>query len=378
MTGFSVVRAMRHGIRSLAPIGIFCWLAGCAQVQMDYNVLTYDYAVADSANQLLLLNAVRASQHYPRSFTSVGQIVSGPPVSANLGSTLNFDAFKGLQTYNVNPSTAISAGYSQFALGNLNNQNFMEALRKTIPPAVTQSFRRSTSWPRELIDLIYYQNFSPSEDIVRHIDYARKATCAGQVNPATLCGKISQHAYEFASRCSEHFVDIGIRLREFRNDRNMYYNTPANYCHYERFRIFLEEIRVVHQPICTQKGKACLMARERSALEMIGYLGEIIAAQNYIDEPFVPLVLFGRSVGTGLEEIDLPLFVVERGDPMGRAAVAVQHDGWTYYIPRPEFGSAAEARSLQTLELVMQTVQAATHREDLPKTLPSFAVVSGK
>jgi hypothetical protein len=181
---------------------------------------------------------------------------------------------------------------------------------------------------------------------------------------------------EYATRCSTHFIDIDVRIREFRDDPSMYYNTAVNYCHYERFRIFAEEIRLIHFPICTKKRVlGCVAAKVRSALDMIGYLGELIAAENYIDEPFVPLVLIGKSIGPGRKFIDVPLFVVNRGEPLGSAAVIIQHDRVTYYIPRPEFGSLAEARSLQTLELVLQTVQAATHREDLPATLPSFAVL---
>ena len=182
---------------------------------------------------------------------------------------------------------------------------------------------------------------------------------------------------EYTSRCNDvHFVDADVRVREFRDDRGMYYNTAVNYCHYTRFRLFLEEVRLIGQPICTEKpGPRCLHANERSALAMIGYLGDLIAAQNYRDEPFEPKVMFGRSTDTTYEFVDVPIFVVRRGEPLGGAAVVVQHDGTTYYIPRPDFGSPTEARSLQTLELVLQTVQAATSQKDLPKTVPSVAVV---
>src|SRR2546421_2969391 len=116
----------------LLVIGSALWAGGCAEVQMRYNALTYDTAIADASNQLLLLNAVRASQRYPMSFTSVGQVVASPPVSASLSSTLNFSAITGLTTYILNPSVNTSAGYSQFALDNLNNRDFMEAIRQPV------------------------------------------------------------------------------------------------------------------------------------------------------------------------------------------------------------------------------------------------------
>ncbi|MGY2932713.1 hypothetical protein ACVWZ6_002315 [Bradyrhizobium sp. GM6.1] len=131
-------------IRSLYVALASCFLGGCAEVQMGYNVLTYDNAIADTANQLLLLNAVRASQHYPKSFTSVGQLAASPPISGSLASTLNFTSLAGLQTYSLNPSASAGAGYSQFSLGNLNAQKFMLAMRAPVRKEITAAFREST------------------------------------------------------------------------------------------------------------------------------------------------------------------------------------------------------------------------------------------
>ena len=376
------MRAIGHAtyrtIMRSVSIGFALYLlTGCAEVQMGYNVLTYDDTVANTANQLLLLNAVRASQHYPQSFTSVGQLVASPPVSGSIASTMNFANPGGLLTANLNPTLNANPGYSQFALGNLNAAEFMVAIRQPIPPQITQSFRENSSWPGQLLDLIYIKKFDVTESGVRFIDSARKSICSAPANDSqrNRCKKMNEQIAEFTPRCTEHFVDPNRRVREFHADPGMYYNTPVNYCHFTRFRIFLEEANLV----CNRKpGPSCPRAMERSALDMIGYLGELIAAQNYIEEPFVPMVMFGHSTATDFEFIDVPLFEVKRGVPLGNAAVAVQHEGTTFYIPRPDFGSPVEARSLQTLDLVLQTVQAATHRDDLPSTLPSFGIISGK
>lgn len=369
--------AYRTVIRS-AWIGFAIYLlTGCAEVQMGYNVLTYDDTVADTANQLLLLNAVRASQHYPQSFTSVGQLLASPPVSASLAGTFNLANPGGLQTYNLNPSVNASAGYTQFSLGNLNASEFMEAIRKPVPKQITDSFLGNRSWPRQLLDLIYIKNFAVTESGDRFIDATRKSICSAPVNDFQIndCKTMNAQIAEYTQRCTEHFVNSNTRMREFHADSTMYYNTPVNYCHFNRFRIFLEEARLV----CDGKpGQGCPRWTVRSALDMIGYLGELIAAQNYIEEQFVPRVMIGISNTTGFKFIDVPLFEVRRGVPLGGAAVSVQHEGTTFYIPTPDFGSPMEARSLQTLDLVLQTVQAATHRKDLPSTLPSFGVISAK
>ena len=353
-----------------------CLLTGCAEVQMGYNVLTYDEAVARTANQLLLLNAVRASQRYPRSFTGVGPAVANPPVSGSLASTLNLLP-GGLQSYTLNPQLNAGAGYSQLTLGNLNTNEYTAAIRKPILPDITNSFYDDSSWPKELLDLIYIQSYRPSEQLVLFVDSARKSICGSKVSTNPRCPKINEHIAEFGTRCDDHFTRIDVRLNDLRRDPGLYYNTAANYCHFQRFRIFREELSLVERGQCKRPGPACAGATTRTPLAMIGYLGELIAAQNYGNDTFTPQVLIGISVGTRFEFDDAPLFVVNRGVSPGKAAVAVEHEGMFYIIPEPEFRSPTEARSLQSLDLVMQTLQAATHRDDLPKTLPSFAVVRG-
>jgi hypothetical protein len=111
---------------------------------------------------------------------------------------------------------------------------------------------------------------------------------------------------------------------------------------------------------------------------MIQYLGELIAAQHYVEAPFMPMVLIGHSTDDGSYDYnEVPLFVVKRGIELpGRVAVVAPHQGQYYYIPQPEFGSAHEARSLQVMDLVLQTARAATQKTDIPKTLPAVTVAS--
>jgi len=183
----------------------------------------------------------------------------------------------------------------------------------------------------------------------------------------------------FASRCSEHFSDGQVRMRQFREDRQIYYNTASTYCHFARFHIFLNEMRLLHMSTCRGKNppSGCMRATQRSALQMIQYLGELVAAQHYIETPFTPYILIGRSAAQGgFDWVEVPLFVVKRGvGDLERPAIIVRHEGEIFYIPRPDFGSRTEARSLQALDLVLQTVRAATHREDMPK-VPSFGIIT--
>jgi hypothetical protein len=366
-------------------LGLLCGLAaaGCSKVQMGYNVLSFDTAIADTANQQLLLNAVRSSQHYPKSFTQPGELKAAPPVSGGLDSTFNLARIGGLNTYSFTPSLAVDGGYSEFSLKNLNFEEYMVNIRKGIKGEITDTFFRNPVWPAQLRELLYIQNFQLSEQDISFIDTRRKSACmrpSGLV-AAELCKLLAGQIDDFNERCADsryHFDDLTHRIDQFRLDPRMYYNTAVNYCHYNRFRILLEEVHLT-APICFKPRQAgCIKIAQRSALDMIGYLGELIAAQNYISEPFMPLVAIGTSVGSNLKFEDVPLFEVRIGPPGGPTSVLVMHEGLPYYVPRPDFGSLKEARSMQTLDLVLQTVQAATKREDVPKTSPSVSVVPSK
>lgn len=380
----SVLREFKWRVVLLAATAgvISCVVANCSRVQMGYNVLSYDTAIAETANQQLLLNAVRASQHYPKSFTQPGEVKASPPVSGGIESALSLTRIDGLTDYNVKPNLSVSGGYSEFSLKNLNYEEYMFNLRTEIPEQITDIFTRNTNWPRQLIDLLYVQRFDVPESIVGWIDSRRKSICQKRstVSEARRCEKMEELIAEYADQCGDngHFKDVGLRVRQFRDDRRMYYNTASNYCHYNRFRIFLEEVRLTKPEVCSRPKPNCIFETRRTALDMIGYLGELIKAQNYIHNPFVPQVMVGTPVGSGFKIIDVPLFEVRVGPPTELASVIVVHEGVTYYVPRPDFGSPHEARSMQTLDLVLQTVQAATRREDVPKNSPTVGVLAVK
>ena len=357
--------------------------AGCSQVQMGYNVLSYDAAIADTANQQLLLNAVRASQHYPKSFTQPGNLKATPPVSGNFDSAFNLTRIDGLTTYGYTPKLAVDGGYNEFSLNNLNFDEYMTRIRSEIKPAITQRFEQNPNWPGQLRDLLYIQEFRLSEQEVRLIDSRRKTICLHATTRRLIerCKTLNEQIAEFAKECEDarsHFFSLADRIDRVRKDHGIYFNTAANYCHYNRFRILLEEVHITTRICAKPQQLGCVQVVRRTPLDMIGYLGDLIAAQNYRSERFVPKVMVGISVGSDFEFRDVALFDVRIGPPAGPASVVVMHEGVPYYIPRPDFGSPDEARSMQTLDLVLQTVQAATKGEDVPKTSPTITTIPSK
>jgi hypothetical protein len=377
----ATLQTMHMAVARFAPIVLAIWLVGCAEAQMRYNVLSYDDAIADSANELLLLNAVRASQRYPMSFTSVGQIYAGPQVSGSLMGTMNFSNPVGLTTSSFTPNiSTISPGYSQFTLDNLNSKEFMELMRKPVSASIISSFFAS-NWPQELVNLIYIQSLGPDQSRLASIDRERKAICITSTTEraSRLCSIIEEDLSMYGARCSDHFSNTDIRLRQFKEDPGIYYNTTASYCHFLRFQIVLREFRLLRIKACPPEKRRpdCIPATYRSALQMVQFLGELISAQHYIEVPFNPEVLIGHSTPDGrFEFVRVPLFEVRRDLPgITRAVIRVRHEANIFYIPRPEYGSPAEARSLQAMDLVLQSIRAATTKQDIPKGSPAVSIV---
>src|SRR5207302_3816637 len=99
-------------------------------------------------------------------------------------------------------------------------------------------------------------------------------------------------------------------------------------------------------------------------------------AQLYIEAPFMPSVLYGYSTPDGdFQYVESPLLVVRTGGG-GKAAVSIYHNGDVYYVPQPDFGSPIEDRSLQTLDLVLQTVRAVTQRDFIPQAPPTVNIIN--
>ncbi len=120
-----------------------------------------------------------------------------------------------------------------------------------------------------------------------------------------------------------------------------------------------------------------LKSRTRSPQELLYYLGELVAAQNYSTHPYCPTIFVGEPGAGGTRRRPVPLFVVRRaGAVPGPAAVSVSYDGELFYIPRPALGSVDEARSLQVLDFVNQVITMVTTKTDLPESNTATLVLA--
>lgn len=339
----------------LVSSAIAILFAGCTRAELESKAEAYNAAIAGSTNELILLNAVRASQRAPMSFTGLGDVTAVPTFSGAASGTFNFDPF-GLTTYTLNPSATVGGGFSQFSMSNLNSTDFMKKIRDEVKLDLIKYFVR-LKWPKELVALMFVGSYE-----IRREDYDRvwretQAVCLTTTdqNTRSVCDLLREDIASRAEAGCHEYSEPAIQTL---------LNTGRDLCSMAKFQLFLQSMIWVLHLDPFEKNKYLVRVHPRSAQGILYYLGELIAAQNYSTKPYVPHTYTGTPVGFRR----VPLFVVHRGlPPPGAAAVRVIYNGDVFYIPQPELGTLDEARSMQVLDFATQVITAQTSSKDLPK-----------
>jgi hypothetical protein len=324
---------------------------GCTRIELQNKAEAYNSAIAESSNESILLNAVRASQRAPMSFVAFGQVLATPTFSGSVASTSNFDPV-GLTTASITPTLNIGGGFNTFTMDNLNTDAFMEKMRKPVDLKLIRYFE-ALKWPEELMELLFIASIKVSPDVHARIMKSAANKCTDPMRDDRT-REICQTITEQEGRLRD------AQCRPFR-DEGIIFNTARDICGMFEFQLFIRKARLLRiRPL----DRRHFTYTPRSPLGMLYYLGELVAAQNYSIRPYDPVVLIGSAEGYRL----VPLFVVNRGTsaPAG-AAVRVSYDGESFYVPKPELGTTDEARSLQVLDFVSQVISVQTTSTDIPK-----------
>lgn len=335
-------------------------LCSCTRVELIDKSAAYDSAVATSASEAILLNAVRASQRAPMSFVSIGQVIATPTYSGSIGTTVNFDP-TGFTSQNVNPSLSIGGGFNSFTMDNLNTTEFGQRMRAQIPIELAYYFE-ALKWPEELIDLLLIASLTASPQFQGLVDSKADQICLAPSSEreTQICQIITAQEAELGALHCFHY-----------ERRPLVFNSGRDACGMYPFQLFVRKARLLRiDPLKDPRIQVTL----RTPVGLLYYLGELVAAQNYSEPHFEPSIIVGTSRGYR----NVPLFEVKRGtlDAAG-AAVTVSYNGEAFYIPRPAFGSPDEARSLQVLDLVSQVIVLRTSAKDIPK-VNTVGLIAGR
>lgn len=385
---------MRGAIRGAAALAALALASGCMSMRTPMTDFATDYnrVIADSRNEMILLNILRAQHREPVYFSSVSQIEGALSVGAEASSELGlgYDGDPATEDVSVAPSLAVSAASEPtFTVVPLNTAEFVRGVLTPIRPE-TIRLLLSQGWRDYLLAPLLIErltcpaargaqpieiendprNYSggPSLQDFADIRIRRQpgegATYTVEVDDSALAALLVEanaSRYEVAqSRRVTRVVGGGevprsIVTMERDGGEEIAFGVPASLavrCGGSAPGETLAE--------ASEEGSG-MVAHVRSIEGIIYYLGELIRADR-------PATLRDPD---GDERL---LFGVSRGH--GPAAVGVGYRGERYYIPLIEDGAAParDDRSLQVISLINQLLALQTSSDDLNRVSSTVRV----
>lgn len=150
--------------------------SGCETPQsMSARATNYNVAVADTSNQLLLLNALRASERLPTYYTRVegDSSVFSDQVQAQQSGSIGRDVAK----TGVQYLSALTGGTeNQLTLGTLDDQKFMRGMLSPLP-LDELGFFMSQGWPPELLFSITLAKINTTRGEIDRLIDSFEANC---------------------------------------------------------------------------------------------------------------------------------------------------------------------------------------------------------
>jgi len=208
---------LKFAARALVLIATSAAVAACQQFSPDSNTrtLSFNHSVAESTNQLLLLNIIRDAQRTPTYFTRLGSNSAQSTFSPSLGLAFPFGVLSG-------GSAAIAAqGTTQnvLELGNLDDKKYQDGAMRRVDLETVQSFWNEGLQPDALGLLLIGSIQIPAGELPL-FTRAVGRICGDAMRPVTnkYCGS--------AGAGDACFKDIPLIKRNGR-DYALYINDPA-------------------------------------------------------------------------------------------------------------------------------------------------------
>lgn len=371
----------------VAAILCLATLLGCTREKIRHQAIAYNKALSSHTNQLILLNAVRASKRYPMYFSALGDMTA----NANFGGSLtgNFPFGRDAsRIFSLSPTLNSSSGYSSLTIANLQTGEFQSAILQPMPIGIVDNYIQR-DWPKSLIYHMAYSKVAIAISRDRFIDRNYRAICA---NPRRRVVEICADIQRADEECLRPRLKKSVRGRSEVTFVE-YRNAPRERCEFRRFQSFLNRMlllrprlaqdqgsgwtaeltdyrgRAITIPLSKTGGPPILSFYVRSPHDMIAYLGDLIAAQQNPYSGHAARIFVADFVA-------VPLFVLKSTtENSGPSAFSVRHENRIYAIPQPGTGQIGEHRSLQALAFISQVIGLKTSRSALP---PSPAVLVGR
>lgn len=353
-------------------------LPGCAQHHVTSDALSYNKALGNAGDRMILANIVRASQRRPLYFAAIGKLSTAQSVNGQLGLSLPLGS-DGQNLITANPSVSGTRGTNTAEFTNLNTAEFAQSMNLAVDASVFAYFHNN-GWAREVIFNMFVGRVVLSHDLDNRIREEANRRCSRPIDERTrrMCNNLYRALLPVGEKCD-------VDENSFDATKVTYFNTARQACAYAKFQVLSRRLRIIQAELMPRRTELVLSipARSgqrgfvlttlenrqnrlilRSPIAMINYLGGHAAAQLYgpPDRRRVP------TIGIGASFRPVALFRVEEGVVTGNEAVSVTIGKRRYSIPNPEFGTRSEDRSLQALSLLSQVIAVNTDPEDLAQS----------
>ncbi len=342
--------------RNMVAAVLACVLGGCAtQANIADQAVKANRAVEDAHNQVLVLNVVRAYKQRPMYITAITKV--GGPIGT-LTPSANFSLpFGGAAISNFSFNPSFSADTAIFDVAVLDTQGFMRGFLSTLEPS-TVHYYLDHGWPIHFVLML----------AIREIRNPDGTSLINNPRERAQFEAFSNRLKELVFDCGLNMQAVTLdrrgasaaeaeRLRSARNARpqSMFALADATKSACAQFKISTFGNREEQ----TASGENVFVLRSTEGI--LFYLGELARAQldgtsDGDGKPYVPTTWLTR-------DSTQPIFVLEHSTFKPSAAIAVQHEGEWYSVPRRGDGGG---RSMQALTLVSQLIGLHKDAADLP------------
>ena len=373
-------------------------LASCAKEQLISQSSQFNRATAETASELILLNAARASKDLPLLFTVLTGYTAGN--RSNLSATLapNFpfgvDARggSGNQVFNLTPGFNFNynPGVAAITYGSLNTAQGLVGIKSPLTfEEIQVYYESSASVPWQLLVALTTQVIQVTDDIAAAVIKYSETFCSSSGD--MRCRFIKRAA----SKCGW--------AQPFRYQGQMfvrYLNSPLNECSDLQFQAFylaltmagfssevittiqgttpdgknitqkesrayfsvdtIQKLFKDQQMLMKDIGVGPLEFKTRSPKGMIEYLGDIIKVENFRAEPYVPKILTAKG--------EVAIALVVAGHAPGSAVLRVRDDtGEVFSVPRPDEFTTEDHLTLKAISIISDFYNSAIDKQALPE-----------
>ena len=384
--------------RTLIVVGLCTSMGACAKGQLISQSSQFNRATSETASELILLNAARASKDLPLLFTGLTGYTAGNRTNFSTSFSPSFpfgaDAASGSgqQVFNLNPNFNMSynPGVVSITYGSLNTAQGLAGIKAPLSfEEIQVYYESSASVPWQLLVALTTQVIQVTDEIAAAVIEHSESFCT--TNADMRCRFINRAA----SQCGW--------AQPFRYQDQMfvrYLNSPLNECSDLQFQAFYLALTVAgfsseivttvqgtrpdgkeitkkesrayfsvdtiqalfkdQQILRTDVGVGPLEFRTRSPKGMIEYLGDIIKVGNFRGEPYIPKILTAKG--------EVPIAIVVAGRLPASAVLRVRDDtGEVFSVPRPDEFTTADHLTLKTISIISDFYNSAIDKQALPE-----------